>query len=101
MAYSLKLFLSIANYLRDRRQLAYAQYVRDAVTAATEPTTPPVADYADATAWRTSGSSSPGPRLRLLTTVSGNDFYITTRRPRCGHDMPSTGIRVPKLLPSH
>ena len=101
MAYNLKLFLSIANNPRDRRQLAYAQYVRDAVTAATEPTTPPVADYADATAWRTSGSSSPGPRFRLLATVSGNDFYATNpvqpMRPRHAKHRH----RVPKLVPSH
>ena len=44
MAYNLTLFLRIANDLRDRRRSAYAQYVQDAVTAATEPTVPPVAD---------------------------------------------------------
>ena len=77
MAYNLKLVLRIANDPLDRRRPAYAQYVRDAVTAANEATLPPVADHADVTAWRTSGSASPGPRFRLVETVSGNDFYAT------------------------
>ena len=70
MAYNLTLFLRLANDARDRRQAAYAQYVRDAVTAATEATVPPVADFADVTAWRTAGTDSPGPRFRLLITLA-------------------------------
>ena len=101
MAYNLTLFLRIANDTRDRRRLAYAQYVQDAVKAATEPTVPPVADYADVTAWRTSGSASPGPRFRLLATISGNDFYATNpvqpMRPRHARHRH----RVPKSVPQH
>jgi hypothetical protein len=80
MTYNLKLFLRIANDPRDRRRPAHVQYVQDAITAAKEAIVPPVADFADATAWRTSGASSPGPRFRLLTTLSGNDFYATNPR---------------------
>lgn len=77
MTYNLSLFLRIANNAKDRRRTAYAQFVQDAITAAKEAVVPPVASYADVTAWRTSGASSPGPRFRLLTTLSGNDFYAT------------------------
>lgn len=81
MSYNIALFLRIANAFNDSRQATYAQYVRDAVTAATEVTTPPVADYADVTAWRTAKTASPGARFRLLTTLSGNDFYATNPVP--------------------
>lgn len=81
MTYSLTLFLRIANSANDRRQATYAQYVRDAVTAATEGITPPTADYADVTAWRTATTASPGARFRFLTTLSGNDFYATNPVP--------------------
>ena len=98
MAFNLTLFLRIANDLQDRRRPAYAQFVRDAITAATEPTVPPVADYADVTAWRTSGSGSPGHHFRLLATISGNDFYATTpvqpmppRHTKLKHRVPKSG----------
>ena len=81
MTYNLTLFLKIANDARDRRQPLYAQFIRDSITAATEPTMPPVADYADVTAWRTTTTGSPGPRFRLLITLSGNDFYATNPVP--------------------
>lgn len=81
MTYNLTLFLRIANSGNDRRQAAYAQYVRDAVTAATEAITAPTAVYANVTAWRTATTASPGARFRLLTTLSGNDFYATTPVP--------------------
>ncbi len=89
MTSNLALFLKIANNAQDRRQSLYAQYVRDSITAATEITVPAVADYADVTAWRTTGTASPGPRFRLLATLSGNDFYATNPVP----PMPLHGAR--------
>ena len=45
MTYNLTLFVGIANSGNDRRQAAYAQYICDAVTAATEAIAPPTAGY--------------------------------------------------------
>ena len=81
MTYNLALFLRIANSANDRRQATYAQYVQDAITAATESIIPPTAAYADVTAWRTTTTASPGARFRFLTTLSGNDFYATNPVP--------------------
>ncbi len=63
----------------------YAQFVGDALTAASESVMPPVAMYADVTAWKTAGSASPGPRFRALTTLSGNTFYATNPVPPMPH----------------
>ena len=52
--------LSIANNARHSLQAAYAAFVGDAITAATESIDPAVAKYADVTAWRTHDSASPG-----------------------------------------
>ncbi len=100
MAYNLALILRLANDPRDRRRTAYARYVQDAVTAATEATVPPVADYVDVTAWRTSGAGSPGPRFRLLTTLSGNDFYATNPVPPMRPRNARHRHRVPKPAPA-
>ena len=101
MTYNLALFIKLANDTRDRRRSLYEQFVRDAVTAATEPIMPPVADYADVTAWRTSGSSSPGPRFKLLTTLSGNDFYATSPVPPMPPRHARHRRRQPKAAPPH
>jgi len=69
--------LQIANDARDRRRDAYAQYVKDAITAATELIPPVRAPFPGVTAWRTVNRGSPGPRFRVLTTLSGNTFYST------------------------
>ncbi len=100
MTYNLALFLKIANDARDRRQPQYVAYVRDAITAATEPTTPPVADYADVTAWRTGGTASPGPRFRLLVTLSGNDFYATNPVPPMPKHPARHRHKTPKPAPA-
>lgn len=69
--------LRIANSPNHPRQRQFAQFVRDAITAATEPVFPSRATFANVTAWRTQGSGSPGPRFRVLTRLSGNTFYST------------------------
>ena len=77
--------LAIANSPRHPQQTQFVQFVRDAIAAATEPVQPVRAAYANVTAWRTKGSSAPGPRFRKLETVSGNDFYSTDPVPPLGH----------------
>ena len=54
-------------------------FVSDAVTVATEATSN--ASYAHVTAWRTAGSSAPGPGFRFLVSLQGNDFYATAPAP--------------------
>ena len=80
LASLLQTILEIAANKADPRQARFAQFVADAVTAATE-TTAPGALYADATAWRTQGRGSPGGRFRLLVTLQGNEFYATNPVP--------------------
>ncbi len=81
MTATLAATLAIANNPRHPLQAAYAQFVDDAITAATENVVPAVAKYPDVTAWRTHGSGSPGPRFKTLETLSGNTFYSTSPVP--------------------
>lgn len=85
--------LRIANNPAHPQQQAFAQFVRDAITAATEPVLPIRASFANVTGWRTAGSGSPGPRFRVLATLSGNVFYSTepvppVRRAHTPHRSP-------------
>lgn len=73
--------LRAATNPRHPQQSAYAQFVRDAITAATESVTPPTTNYPTVTAWRTYGSGSPGANFRELVTLSGNTFYSTVPVP--------------------
>jgi hypothetical protein len=75
MTLRLQDILAITNNPKHPLQSAFAQFVNDAITAATESTTPSVAKYPNVTAWRTKNSGSPGPRFHLLETLSGNSFY--------------------------
>jgi len=72
--------LDIAQSSKDPRHLKFAQFVSDAITAATEAISPG-ARYADATAWRTHNRGSPGGRFRLIASLQGNDFYATNPVP--------------------
>ena len=65
--------LKIANSASDARSPRYAQFVQNAVTAATE-VTPGSALIPNLVAWR-SGPKSPGPRFRIAAFVQGNTFY--------------------------
>ncbi len=81
MSANLAGILAIANNPRHPQQGDYAQFVRDAVSAATEAVVPAVAKYADVTAWRTSDHGAPGGRFTALETIGGNTFYATTPVP--------------------
>ena len=73
--------LRIANAAKDARQPAYAQFVQDAITAATErvPAVGPV--DTTATGWRTTLHHSPGNNFRIITTLQGNTFFATVPVP--------------------
>ena len=71
----------IAANPRHPQQAEFARYVRDAITAATEPVMPLKAEHADVTAWRTAGASAPGKGFVKLETLSGNTFYATSPVP--------------------
>jgi hypothetical protein len=77
--------LTIANNPKHPMQAVFAQFVNDAITAATESTTPSVAKYPNVTAWRTKNSGPPGPRFQMLETLSGNTFYSTNPVPPLPH----------------
>lgn len=68
--------LRLANSPNDPRSADYAQFVRDAITAATEPTSPQGA-VPNLVAWRTSNAKikSPGPRFKEYMVVQGNRFF--------------------------
>ncbi|WP_234730742.1 hypothetical protein [Acidocella facilis] len=85
MTLRLQDILKIANNPTHPMQAAFAQFVNDAITAATEPTTPAVAKYPNVTAWRTKNSGSPGPDFQMLITLSGNTFYATIPVQRMPH----------------
>ncbi|QYE35858.1 hypothetical protein KZX46_07885 [Polymorphobacter sp. PAMC 29334] len=77
MGANLQDILRFANDSHHPLQKAYRQFIADSVTAATEDVVSLKAIFPNVTAWRTHGSSSPGPRFRELTTLSGNTFYST------------------------
>lgn len=81
MTANLRQMLDFANNSRHPLHDAYAAFVKDAITAATEAITPPTAKYADVTAWRTQDSGSPGAGFHALETLSGNTFYATNPVP--------------------
>lgn len=81
MSENLAGILAIANNLRHPQQADYAQFVADAITAATEAVVPAVAKYADVTAWRTADHGPPKGRFKALDTIGGNTFYSTTPVP--------------------
>ncbi len=68
--------LRLANTPNDPRSAPYAQFVQDAVTAATE-VTPPEGVVPNLVAWRTSNAKvkSPGPRFKEYMVVQGNRFF--------------------------
>ncbi len=77
MSATLAATLRIANDTRHPLSADYAQFVNDAITAATERIVPATARYPEVTAWRTHDSGSPGHRFKMLVTLSGNTFYST------------------------
>ena len=77
MSANLAGILAIANNPRHPQKADYAQFVKDAVTAATETVVPPTAKFADVTAWRTADHGPPGGRFSSLETIGGNTFYAT------------------------
>ncbi|SIR44086.1 MULTISPECIES: hypothetical protein [Acidiphilium] len=85
MTLRLRDILTIANNPKHPMHAAFAQFVNDAITAATESTTPSVAKYPNVTAWRTKNSGSPGPSFHMLITLSGNTFYSTIPVPPMLH----------------
>ncbi len=97
MSANLTDILAIANNPRHPQQADYAQFIRDAITAATEAVVPPTAKYADVTAWRTQDHGSPGGRFKVLETIGGNTFYATTPLP----PLPARHVkhRKPRMRP--
>jgi hypothetical protein len=85
MTLRLQDILTIANTPKHPMQTAFAQFVNDAITAATESLTISVTKYPNVTAWRTKNSGSPGPRFQMLQTLSGNTFYSTIPVPPMPH----------------
>lgn len=73
--------LNIANSSKDPRSAAYAQFVKDAVTAATEPAAAFAPLDVSATGWRTFAHHSPGKNFRIITTLQGNTFFATNPVP--------------------
>ena len=69
--------LRIANSPGDPSNAAYVQFIEDAITAATEITSPLDARYVNATAWRTINQHSPGANFSILATLQGNTFFST------------------------
>ncbi len=73
--------LAIANNSRHPQQADYVQFLKDAITAATEALVPATAEYADVTAWRTEDHGAPKGRFKVLKTIGGNTFYSTAPVP--------------------
>lgn len=68
--------LKIANSEHDKRSAAYAQFVENAILAATELTPPSDSDIpANLVGWVTQGTAAPGPNYIFAGSVQGNDFY--------------------------
>ena len=93
MSGNLTAILAIANNSRHPQQADYLQFVKDAITAATEAVVPATAKYADVTAWRTADTGPPKGRFKPLETISGNTFYSTTPVP----PMPPKHMKHSKL----
>lgn len=77
LSINLKTILQYASDPNWPTQAKYARFVNDAIQAATESISPPLAASAVVTAWRTEGSSSPGSNFVKVGTFSGNTFYST------------------------
>ena len=73
--------LRLANAPNDPRQGVYAQFVQDAITAATEAMSPLSAVDHAATGWRTAMRHSPGANFRIIATLQGNTFFSTSPVP--------------------
>jgi hypothetical protein len=67
--------LQDANGKDSSKQQAYQKFLQYAKTAATESIVHPVAEYTNATAWRTKHSKGPGSGFHVLGDIGGNTFY--------------------------
>lgn len=72
--------LKIANAPHDQRSAAYAEFVDNAILAATEAAPPPGAGIPpNIVGWKTGQTASPGPNYIFAGTVQGNDFYTVLK----------------------
>jgi hypothetical protein len=79
--HKLALILRVAGSKSDARSEAFAGFVSDAITAATEISAPTEARVLNLAAWRTENTKSPGGDFRFYMTLQGNTFYTAAPIP--------------------